>query len=220
MSDSALHIHDRGRGVRLIAGADEVGAGGCWVGPIMAAGVLFDLERLASGAGRELLNEVRDSKSIKSAAKRERLAMDVFTHAEAVSLVSIPASTIDQIGLGPANRTCLERALRALGDQPELRLVDGYELGAGAPVHERIAHGDKKSATVAAASIVAKATRDRVMTRLAERYPDYGFERHKGYGRPEHVAAIKEFGPIPEHRLSNRAVARYVAEWRAHGGGS
>jgi ribonuclease HII len=201
VSDSALLVHDRARGVRLIAGVDEVGAGGCWAGPIMAAGVLFDLERLTSGAGRDLLEEVNDSKRL-APAKRERLAKAVLANAEAVSLVSIPASEIDRIGLYSANVACLERALRAVGERAELRLVDGYALGPGAPVHERIVRGDATSATVAAASIVAKVTRDRLMARLGERYPGYGFERHKGYRTKEHRVSFAKLGPSPEHRLS------------------
>ena len=204
MSDSALQAHDRARGVRLVAGVDEVGAGGCWAGPIMAAGVLFDLERLASGAGRELLEEVNDSKRL-APAKRERLAKAVLAHAEAVSLVSIPASQIDRIGLRRANLACLERALRAVGERAELRFVDGYALDASAPVHEQIVHGDATSATVAAASIVAKVTRDRLMARLGERYPGYGFERHKGYRTKEHRVAVATLGPSPVHRLSFKA---------------
>ena len=201
MSDSALLAHDRARGVRLIAGVDEVGAGGCWAGPIMAAGVLLDLERLASGAGRDLLEEVNDSKRL-APAKRERLARAILAHAEAVSLVSIPASQIDRIGLRAANLAWLERALRAVGERAELRFVDGYALGASAPVHERIVRGDATSATVAAASIVAKVTRDRLMARLGERYPGYGFEGHKGYGTKEHKAAVAKLGPTREHRLT------------------
>jgi ribonuclease HII len=201
VSDSPLLAHDRARGVRLIAGVDEVGAGGCWAGPIMAAGVLFDLEQLASGAGRELLEEVNDSKRL-APATRERLAKAVLTYAEAVSLVSIPASQIDRIGLRAANLACLERALRAVGERAELRFVDGYALGPGAPVHERIVRGDATSATVAAASIVAKAARDRLMARLGERYPGYGFGRHKGYGTKEHKAAVAKLGPSREHRLT------------------
>lgn len=204
VSDSALLAHDQSRGVRLIAGVDEAGAGGCWAGPIMAAGVLFDLERLASGSGRELLEEVNDSKRL-APATRERLARAVLAHAEAVALVSVPASRIDRIGLGPANRACLERALRAVGERAELRFVDGYALGASAPVHERIVRGDATSATVAAASIVAKATRDRLMARLGERYPGYGFERHKGYRTEEHRVAVATLGPSPVHRLSFKA---------------
>jgi Ribonuclease HII len=115
LSQSALHAHDRARGVRLIAGVDEVGAGGCWAGPIVAAGVLFDLERLASAAGRDLLDEVNDSKRL-APAKRERLAKAVLCQAEAVSLVSISPSQIDRIGLRAANLACLEQALRAWGN--------------------------------------------------------------------------------------------------------
>ncbi len=173
-------------------------------GPIMAAGVLFDLERLASGAGRDLLEEVNDSKRL-APATRERLARAVLAHAGAVSLVSVPASQIDRIGLRAANLACLERALRAVGERAELRFVDGYALGASAPVHERIIRGDATSATIAAASIVAKVARDRLMARLGERYPGYGFERHKGYPTKEHRVAVAKLGPTPEHRLSFNA---------------
>ena len=174
----------------------------CLAGPIMAAGVLFDLERLASGAGRSLLEELNDSKRL-ARAKRERLAQAVLAHAEAVSLVSIPGSQIDRIGIDPANAACLERALRGLGERAELRLVDGrLALGAGAPVHERIVRGDATSVTIAAASIVAKVARDRLMARLGARYPGYGFERNKGYWSEEHVVAVAKLGPTREHRLS------------------
>jgi len=189
----------------VIASADEVGRA-CVAGPIMAAGVLFDLERLASGAGRNLLEELDDSKRL-SRAKRERLAQAVLAHAEVVSLVSVPASEIDRIGIDPANVACLEGALRAVGERAELRLVDGgrLELGAGAPVHERIVRGDATSATIAAASIVAKVARDHLMARLGERYPGYGFERNKGYWSEEHTVAVAKLGPTPEHRLSFNA---------------
>ena len=213
MSDSALIAHDRARGDRFIAGVDEVGRA-CWAGPIVAAAVLFDLERVASAPNGSLLEELDDSKRL-SRGKRERLAQVVLAYAEAVSLVSIPASEIDRIGLHAANLTCLERALRALGERPELRLVDGVaELGAGAPVHERIVRGDGTSVTIAAASIVAKVTRDRLMARLGERYPGYGFERHAGYGTKAHHAAVVKLGPIrSQHRLSIKA--RCFAEFEA-----
>ena len=167
----------------------------------MAAGVLFDLERLASGAGRDLLEEVNDSKRL-APATRERLARAVLAHAEAVALVSIPARQIDRIGLRAANLACLERALRAVGERAELRFVDGYTLGASAPVHERIVRGDATSATVAAASIMAKVTRDRLMARLDQRYPGYGFDRHKGYGTKQHKVAVEKLGPSRAHRLT------------------
>jgi ribonuclease HII len=188
----------------LIAGVDEVGRA-CLAGPIMAAGVLFDLERLTSSAGKNLLEELNDSKRL-AHAKRERLARAVLAHAEAVSLVSIPASQIDRIGIDPANVACLEQALRTLGERPHLRLVDGrLALGDGAPEHERIVRGDATSVTIAAASIVAKVARDRLMVRLAARYPGYGFERNKGYWSEEHVEAVAKLGPTAEHRVSFNA---------------
>lgn len=213
-SSSALVAHDRARGVRLLAGVDEVGRA-CWAGPIMAAGVLFDLERLASGAGKDLLEELDDSKRL-SRAKRERLADAVLAHADAVSLVAVSASQIDRIGIDAANVVCLEGALCALGESAELRLVDGdgrLELSVGAPAHEWIVRGDGTSATIAAASIVAKVACDGLMARLSEQYPGYGFERHVGYGTREHSAAIVKLGPTPEHRQSVNA--RCFAEWRA-----
>jgi ribonuclease HII len=179
----------------------------------MAAGVLFDLERLLSGAVGEPLEELNDSKRL-APAKRERLAEAVLVHADAVSLVSIHAHEIDRIGLHLANLACLEGALGALGERPELRLVDGrVPLGNGAPAHKLVEHGDGTSATIAAASIVAKVARDRLMARLGDRYPAYGFERHKGYGTKGHMDAIAKFGPTPEHRLSLNV--RCFGDWRA-----
>jgi ribonuclease HII len=201
VNDSALLAHDLARGVRLIAGVDEVGRASL-AGPIVAAGVLFDLKRLASDAGRELLAELNDSKRV-ARGKRERLAEAVFEHAEAVSLVSVSRTEIDRIGIDLANVVCLEGALRAVGERAELRLVDGrLALGAGAPVHEPIVRGDGRSATIAAASIVAKVARDRLMVGLSERYPGYGFERNKGYWSKEHVGALAKHGRTAEHRRS------------------
>jgi ribonuclease HII len=212
MSDSPLLAHDLARGVRLLAGVDEVGRA-CIAGPIMAAGVLFDLERLASGAGGDFLEELNDSKRL-GRAKRERLAEAVHMHADAVSVICLSAGEIDRIGIDAANVSCLEQALRAVGERAELRLVDGrLQLGSEAPAHELIVHGDATSATIAAASIVAKVARDRLMARLGERYPDYGFERHAGYGTAKHMAAVAQLGPTPEHRLSFNA--RCFAEFTA-----
>ncbi len=205
MSDSPRLVHDLARDVRLIAGADEVGRASL-AGPIMAAGVLFDIERLAGeDATRAFLNELNDSKRL-SHSTRERLAQDVLLHAEVVSLVSVPAGQIDRDRIDPANATCLEGALTGVGERAQLRLVDGdgrRPLGASAPAHEWIPQGDATSATIAAASIVAKVARDQLMARLGERYPAYGFERHNGYGTPEHLAAIAELERIPGlHRMS------------------
>jgi ribonuclease HII len=204
---SALVAHDLARGVRLIAGVDEVGRAP-WAGPIMAAGVLFDFERLAFVEGREVLEELNDCKRL-GRAKRERLADAVLAHADAVSLVSVPASQIDRIGIDAANVACLAGALRAVGERADLCLVDGsgrLALGSGVPTHEWIVRGDGTSATIAAASIVAKVACDRLMARLGESYAGYGFERHCGYGTREHRAALVQLGPSPVHRLSVKPV--------------
>jgi ribonuclease HII len=217
VNHSALLAHDLARGVRLIAGVDEVGCA-CLAGPIVAAGVLFDLERLLAGAGRDFLEEVRDSKRL-GAAKRERLAQAVFTYAETVSLVSIPANEIDRVGMRAAHVACLERVLRSAGERAELRLVDGeLVLGPEVPAHKLIVRGDGTSATIAAASIVAKVTRDRLMTRLAGRYPGYGFERHNGYPTPAHRAVVAELGPTPIHRMSFKSscFAEFAAREAGH----
>jgi ribonuclease HII len=113
----------------------------------MAAGVLFDLERLAAGEGKDLLEELDDSKRL-ARTKRERLAQAVLAHADAVSLVSVPASQIDRVGIDPANVACLERALRAVAERAELRLVDGdgrLALSAEAPVHEWIVQETRRA---------------------------------------------------------------------------
>jgi ribonuclease HII len=201
--ESALVAHDLALGVRLIAGVDEVGRA-CRAGPIVAAGVLFDVTRLSTAADATFFCELRDSKRL-SRAKRERLSQAILVHAEAVSLVSISPGQIDRIGIDGANATCLELALRALGERADLRLVDGDSrrpLGDSAPPHQWIPQGDGTSATIAAASIVAKVARDEVMARMGERYSGYGFERHKGYGTPEHMVAIAKLGRTPEHRRS------------------
>lgn len=215
VSDSAPISRDRAYGVRLIAGVDEVGRA-CWAGPIMAAGVLFDLERLGTSADCGFLEELNDSKRL-SRAKRERLARVVLAHAESVSIVSLAASEIDRGGgVDRANAACLERALQAVGGRAQLRLVDGKRpLGAEALPHTLIVRGDAMSATVAAASIVAKVARDDVMVQMGEAYPGYGFERHKGYGTAEHAAAVVKLGPSPIHRMSVNA--RCYAEFDARG---
>ena len=207
VTESPLFAHDLDRRVRLIAGVDEAGRGPN-AGPIMAAGVLFDLDRLASGSGLSDLRELNDSKRVcKSATKLERLAREVLAHAEAISLVSISAWEIDRIGIDSANRACLERALRDVGERAELRLVDGdsVPLGPDALRHERIPGGDAISATIAAASIVATEAHHRLMAHLGERYPGYGFKTNNGHATPEHKAALTKLGPTPQHRRTFKA---------------
>lgn len=194
--------HDRELGARFIAGADEVGRGSL-AGPLTAAAVVLDLDKLY-GARARALAELRDSKQCKP-AERERLLTTVLALSELVVVETIPAGEIDRRGLHKANLLALERALAACVPPAELCLVDGFKLGPEAPPHTAIVGGDGKSAAIACASIVAKVVRDRMMRRLDTVYPAYGFADHVGYITRAHSAAVRLHGPCAAHRLSFQA---------------
>jgi len=200
-----LLAHDRSLGVRLVAGADEAGRG-CLAGPLVAAAVCLDVERL-SGPRMRPLADLNDSKQ-HTAERREELLDAVLACAEQVAVCVIPAAEIDRRGLHRSNLAALERVLRRLEPVPEVCLTDGFALAAscGLP-SRRVIGGDGRSASIAAASIVAKVTRDRLMHRLAAHYPGYGFESHVGYITPEHTRAVRERGLTPLHRRSFAAMA-------------
>jgi len=194
--------HDRELGARFVAGADEAGRGSL-AGPLSAAAVVLDLERLHGGRARALV-ELRDSKQCNPAA-RERLLLAVLAVSELVVVETIPAGEIDRCGLHKANLEALRRALTACVPPAELCLVDGFSLGPEAPPHVAIVGGDERSAAIACASIVAKVVRDRMMRRLDSLYPNYGFAAHVGYITGAHSAAVRRHGPSAIHRRSFRA---------------
>lgn len=184
----------RGSGGPL-AGADEAGRG-AFAGPIFAAAVVL---------GGEEIEGIKDSKLL-GAKARELLFSGVVGAAEVFSFVSYPAWWIDEHGLGRANRDALTGALEKVRDRAGCLLADGkLRLGGGI---ESLPRADGSSAAVAAASIVAKVMRDHAMTHLASVHPEYGFERHKGYGTVQHRDALSEVGPCRVHRLSYRGVGR------------
>jgi len=199
----SLFEHDLALGSERVAGADEAGRG-CLAGPIVGAAVVFDRTCLVDrGAG--LLDGLHDSKQL-TAKRRERLYPAILACALRVSVSLRSARFIDANGLQRGNIECLAEALAALSSPQDrvtpLRLVDGFELKGCDLEHRRLIKGDATSATVAAASVIAKVTRDRLMVRAAARYPGYGFEGHKGYASAAHREAIIELGPSPIHRLS------------------
>jgi ribonuclease HII len=194
--------HDRGFGARFIAGADEAGRGSL-AGPLSAATVVLDLEKLRGPRARALA-ELRDSKLCDPAA-RERLFSAVLASSELVVVELVPASEIDRGGLHRANLEALGRALRACVPPAELCLVDGFALGPEAPAHEALVGGDGLSAAIACASIVAKVVRDRAMRRLDALYPNYGFSAHVGYITGAHSEAVRRHGPCAVHRRSFQA---------------
>lgn len=202
-ADTAIFRHDLELGSEWVAGADEAGRG-CLAGPIVGAAAIFDRKCLA-GRGDGMLDGLKDSKKLTPKA-RERLYPAILACAVRVSVVLRSARFIDANGLQRANIECLSEAIAGLS-MPEdatvpIRLVDGFRLKDCGLEHRRLVKGDSVSAAVAAASVIAKVTRDRLMVRASDRYPGYGFDGHKGYASPGHREAIVTLGPSPIHRLS------------------
>jgi ribonuclease HII len=193
---------DRGLGVRRVAGADEAGRGPL-AGPLVVAGVLLDYECLRDHRVRPLAL-LNDSKQVDHATRSE-LYRAVLACAEKVSVHVFPPAVIDREGLHRSNLRGLREALWAC--QPaDVCLVDGFRLGPLAPPHRAVVDGDTKSAAIAAASIVAKVTRDRYMHAADALYPGYGFGSHVGYITPAHTRIVRERGPCEIHRRSFRAL--------------
>lgn len=194
---------DRRLGARLVAGADEAGRGSL-AGPLVTAAVLLDYDVLSGHRVRPLA-ALNDSKQVDPVV-RERLFHTVLAIATGVAIRVIPAPVIDRDGLHRSNLAGLRAVLDDFPEADE-RLVDGFRLGAQAPPHRAIVDGDTKSAAIAAASIVAKVTRDRLMRRLDALHPRYGFASHVGYITPAHTDAVRAHGPCGQHRRSFNARA-------------
>ncbi len=176
-----------------IAGVDEVGRGAL-AGPVVAAAVILDPACVPHG--------LDDSKRL-SAARREAMFEVILRDALAIALASVPACDIDRINIRQASLRAMARAVSGLTLAPDLVLVDGRDVPAGilGPAMAIIG-GDGKAASIAAASIIAKVSRDRQMQALAATYPHYGFERHVGYGTKLHLSMLVRHGPSDLHRAS------------------
>ena len=176
-----------------IAGIDEVGRGPL-AGPVVAAAVIFLDHRLS------FLEGLNDSKQV-----LPQIRIKLFREISRVSLVGIGMATeleIDEFNIYQASRLAMKRAVLNLSRTPDFLLIDG-KIKLDLPLAQRaVVQGDTKSASIAAASIIAKVYRDGLMTRLHDVYPDYGFKDHKGYATKKHLAALKLFGPSPVHRRS------------------
>jgi|DewCreStandDraft_2_1066082.scaffolds.fasta_scaffold14679_1 ribonuclease HII len=194
------------QGYRRIVGLDEVGRG-CLAGPVVAAAVLFPTDLLAAP---DPLPGVADSKLL-APDQRLALAEEILARVVAVGLGQATAAEIDCWGLGVASRWAMVRALRALPVPPDYLLVDYFTLPDCPCPQEGVVDGDARCFTIAAASIVAKVVRDRLCSLLDALYPGYGFAIHKGYGTPEHRAALARLGPSPVHRRSFAPVRALLA---------
>ena len=185
-------------GVGLVAGVDEAGRGPL-AGPVVAAAVILNPGRRVRG--------LQDSKLL-TAERREELFLVISERARAIGVGIVDHETIDRINILRATETAMLAALARLAVAPELVITDFVPLRALACPQKNLVDGDARCATVAAASIIAKVTRDRMMLELDTKYPEYGFARHKGYATPEHLTALDRLGPCPIHRRTFAGVWR------------
>lgn len=183
-----------------IAGVDEVGRG-CLAGPVVAAAVILDPNRPIKG--------LRDSKKL-SAKKRDELAQEIKEKALAWSVAAMGPEVIDKINILQATLQAMKAAVEKLPVEPDFVQVDGNKLPKWKWLSEAVVKGDDKVEWISAASIIAKTTRDAYMCKIAQLYPQYGFEHHVGYGTAEHIKALKAYGPTPIHRKTFAPVREVI----------
>jgi ribonuclease HII len=189
----------RARGFVLVAGIDEAGRGPL-AGPVVAAAVV-----LPDGF---TLDGLTDSKKV-TAAKREKLYATLTATTQILwAAAEATVTEIDRLNILRATHLAMARAIDALPERPDHALVDGLPVRGLSVDHTALVAGDSLSLSIAAASIIAKVTRDRLMVELDVEYPQYGFARHKGYGVREHLEALRQYGPCPVHRRSFQPVAQ------------
>lgn len=182
------------QGPRLIAGVDEAGRGPL-AGPVAVAAVVFCPDR-------PRLNGLDDSKAL-TAAKRELLYDRIIERALAYSIVMVDVAQIDSLNIFQATMQGMRRAVEGVAHVAQFARIDGNKIPRGLPCPaEALVGGDALDRAIMAASILAKVSRDRYMQALHQQHPEYGFDQHKGYGTPFHLAALKTHGPCPEHRRS------------------
>lgn len=187
-------------GFSSIAGVDEAGRGPL-AGPVMAAAVILPQNHIIPG--------VDDSKKL-SAIKREKLFHDIMEQALSVGVGVVSPAEIDRINILQATRLAMLIAVQNISPQPDCLLIDGISRIDSPIFQKTIKKGDSLSLSIAAASIIAKVTRDRYMTEMDLMYPGYGFARHKGYGSADHLKAIGSLGPSPIHRLTFGGVKEHT----------
>ena len=183
-----------------IAGADEAGRGPL-VGNVVAGAVILDIDNPIEG--------LNDSKKL-SEKKRQQLSIEIKQKALAWSVVSVDADEIDRINILQASLLAMKRAIESLSTAPDIALIDGNKCPQLSCRVEAIVKGDSRVAAISAASILAKVERDRQMVKLHEQYPQYEFDRHKGYPTKVHMELLKKHGPCPLHRKSFGPVKKLI----------
>ena len=193
LRQEALWEYEKGlkaQGYKLVAGVDEAGRGPL-AGPVYAAAVILKEDAVIDG--------INDSKKL-TEKKREELFDKIIENSIAYSIASVDEKIIDEINILNATHMAMNNAVDNLSQKADFVLIDGNSIKNMATPHQTVVKGDAKSISIAAASILAKVARDRYITKMAEEYPQYGFEKHKGYGTKAHNDAILEHGPSPIHR--------------------
>jgi len=188
--------------IELVCGCDEVGRG-CIAGPlVVAACIMPPLLRI---------DGINDSKKL-TAKKREELYKKITKEAIAYNVVFIDEATVDELNIYQATKKGMLEAIEGLKVKREYALIDAMPLGELELPHNSIIHGDARSASIAAASIIAKVTRDHYMEKMDVKYPNYGFKKHKGYCTKEHVRALEKYGPCEIHRKTYFPVSKYFTK--------
>lgn len=186
-------------GYRLIAGVDESGCGP-WAGPVVAAAVILSKDKR--------INKIKDCKLL-NIKLREELCERILSEALDIGLGFVDIPELDNLGIRKSSVLAMERALKKLKLKPNFILVDAWKLSLNVP-QKPIIKGDTTCLSIAAASIVAKVERDRLMFALHKKYPVYGFDKHKGYGTKLHQQMLKKYGPSKVHRKSFKPIAELI----------
>jgi ribonuclease HII len=198
--DFNFELAAQAQGFSCVCGIDEAGRGP-WAGPVVAAAVILDLENIPSG--------LNDSKKLKE-AQRKKLFVDIMSSAK-VGIGIGDVERVDRDNILATTLWAMAESVRNLEELPHMALVDGNRAPKLSCPVQTIVSGDARSLSIAAASIIAKVTRDRIMVALDREFPGYGFARHKGYGTAFHHAALLELGPCIHHRKSFAPIAKLLA---------
>ena len=207
MTDTKVNLYQKEEylydsGLKLVCGCDEAGRGPL-AGPVVVAAVIMPpLERIEG---------INDSKKL-SDKKRRELYKIIEKKALAISVAFVYEDEIDELNIYQATKKGMLEAINKLKVKPDYSLIDAMPLDELKMPHESIIHGDAKSASIAAASIIAKVTRDNYMEKMDFKYPNYGFKRHKGYCTKQHVLALEKYGPCKIHRKSYYPVSKYYED--------
>ena len=215
MKQTKLYLKDKmiQASLGMFAGVDEVGVGPL-AGPVIAAAVVFDFRKklFDTKIKNSWTREVRDSKKL-SHEKREELVKFIIKHALTFGIGKSSVTEIDQINILQSRLIAMKRAIENLGKKPQIVLIDGNRSIPDLQIQQRlIVRGDEKVFSIAAASILAKVTRDNILKNLHKQFPQYGFDKHKGYGTQFHFEMIQKYGPSEVHRKSFEPIKSMIAQ--------